>query len=99
MNILVGLNNDFKSQNEQDVYLSTLITVLGVERRRSRKDDPVEAEQNHNNFTYNYFLKTPRAGEVKSMQVCYKAFTAIFGITTRRLQTIKSALTAEGWYY
>jgi len=92
--IYLGFTQDYASKNEQDAYLSTMITLHDVERRRSRKDDQHDAD--FHVHSYKYTLKLSRDECIQSVQICYKAFMAIFGITITRLKTIKKALSITG---
>ncbi|KAF6036706.1 hypothetical protein EB796_004978 [Bugula neritina] len=71
-----------------------MITLHDVERRRSRKDGQHDAD--FHVHSYKYTLKLSRDECIQSVQICYKAFMAIFGITITRLKTIKKALSITG---
>ena len=70
-----------------------MISVQSVERRRPRKS---LEEAKLYDFTYKYKVRVPREGKVEELQVCYKAFISFFGLTNRRVQTIKQSLALTG---
>lgn len=94
--LIMDFVTNYASKDDQDSYLSTLITVLDVTRRRSRMDD--DSEANYHSKSYQYHVNIVR-GELEAVSVCHKAFLSIFGITNRRVQTIKSALAKTGMYF
>lgn len=71
-----------------------MIGIHDVARRRSRKDD--QNETDFHSHSYTYVLKLPREGLVENIQICFKAFIAIFGVSETRLKTIKKALSITG---
>ena len=91
--LIKQFNSDFKTKDEQDAYLCTLIQVKSVAYHRPRKHQN-DAILNENSYVYT--VSVSRGDKCEMVHVCYKAFMAIFGITNRRLQTLKKALTATG---
>lgn len=91
-NLVLQFNMDYKSKDEQDSYLSSMIKPTPVKRHRPRKEDSSELKD----FSFNYEIKVTRADGVKMIPVCKKAFISLFGITNRRVQTINTALSTTG---
>ena len=84
---LLGKFNSMSSKDLQDSFLTGLITVCDVKRRRPRKEDPIKL--NINRYKHKVFLNS----KDKSVQVCFNAFLLIFGIKKGRLETIKQSLS------
>lgn len=78
----------FHSKNAQDAYLSSLVWFHSVRRWRTRKQ---EMEVSFHSYSYQYFVnvKNDELDLTTQVQVCYLAFRSIYGITNRRMQTIK----------
>ena len=78
---------------EQDSYLSSGIHVASVAHRRPRN-----ADASMNMSPYRYVVQTvPVDGSTSvSYFVCYRAFLSVFGITNRRVQTLKASLVKTG---
>lgn len=68
----------------------------GIARRRPREESSSNVP---NNCSYKFFVKVPRDGKAEEVIVCAKAFVSIFGITDRRLRTVKEALSTLGKYF
>lgn len=85
--------NELASYDTQNAHLSGLISVLPVQRRRSRK---TQAEADFRNFSYIYKMRINKDGQNTDVPVCYKAFIALRGITGRRLVTLKTSLATTG---
>lgn len=83
------------SKDEQDALLSTCITVQPIQRRRPRQ---VEDKASFRDSSYSYKVHVRRNQEITFVDVCYRAFLAIFGITNRRGQPVKAALHNTGIY-
>lgn len=92
-NLLIRHFNKLEDRNSQNAYLSALVSVNTVKRRRPRQ---AEQDATLNTFSYTYKVRVSRETCLEDIQVCFKAFLAIFGITNRRLQTIKSSLGSTG---
>ncbi|VEN57276.1 unnamed protein product [Callosobruchus maculatus] len=101
-NLLITFNS-LRSKNEQDNFLSGLISFHAPWRRRSRKpkneeqsedeisDDP-EAKQFANNAVFSYKVRISDS----EIPVCFKAFLAIFGIARGRVRRIQDFLLHHG---
>lgn len=85
--------NSLKTKDHQDSFLSTMVRVQPVKRRRPRKD---EAEASLHDFSYAYSIKVVRGEEAVEIPVCLPALTSIFGITKSRLERIRSSLARKG---
>ena len=83
--------NAYPSKDEQDLFLSSLITTKKVLKRRPTRR---KGEAQFHEFNYSYHVRVLRGGTYVEQKVCFKAFIVLFAITNRRLQTIKKALTS-----
>ncbi|KAG8319799.1 hypothetical protein J6590_083778 [Homalodisca vitripennis] len=86
--------NLMASSDEQDTYLSGLISVVPVARRRNRKP---EEEARKNEATYKYRVRGRIEGETKEYDVCKKAFVSFHGIGKKRVERIVAALKDTGF--
>ena len=86
---LLAKFNSMSTKDLQD-FLTGLITVCYVTRRRPRKEDPIKL--NSNSYKYKVFLNS----KDQFVQVCFYAFLLIFGIKKGRLETIKRSLSTTG---
>ena len=86
--------NAFPSKNEQDCFLSGLMVIKPVERRRSRKEDKPAFKRD---CTCQYFVNKSCDGTFTKVPVCVKAFCSFFGITKRRVRRIRESLSKQGW--
>ena len=77
----------------QSQYLSGLVTVVPVQRRRNSKD---ESEASLNSSSYCYCVRASVDGKLQDVSVCYKAFLSLHGVSNCRVQTIKKHLTEFG---
>ena len=93
-NRIIAHFNELSSKAEQDAYLSKYIEVLPVQQPRSRKKD-TENEQHHN-FSYQYFVPTLQPDEFTKVSVCVKAFCSIHGITVKRVRYIRESIARIG---
>ena len=91
--LLSRFNNDFANLNEQNAFLSSLILVLPRERPK-----PSQFPSKRRVFSYKYQVPVIREGIAVKVKVCHKAFMSIFGITNRRTQTIKLAVSTTGMH-
>lgn len=93
--LIKDFNEKYTTKNQQDAYLSSLITVCNIKRRRPRGDDGSAAANRHNH-TYLYCVKTKNEEDldapVTKKMVCHKAFISFFGITKQRVETIRKSL-------
>lgn len=85
--------NQLGDYNAQSKYLSGLITLVPVQRRRNRKD---EAEANFHTSSYCYRVRAHVENKLQDVSVCYKAFLSLHGISNRRLQSLKKNLCEFG---
>lgn len=92
-NKLISDFNKLGDRNAQNSYLSGLVSVHAVKRRRPRSGE--EGASLHD-FSYTYKVRVVRENCLEDVPVCIKGFTAFFGITTRRIQTIRTSLATSG---
>lgn len=85
--------NLLEDWNQQSSYLSSLMLITPIMRRRSRKQ---AEEAQFRDCNYQYRVKVNRDNEVVEIRVCGKAFMSLHGITKRRLMTIQKALKLTG---
>ena len=90
---LMGHFNSLDSKDSQDAHLAALIRPQPIVRRRPRQD---EENAKLRDYSFKYFVRIVRDGSMSELHICQKAFIAFFGITNRRIQTVKSALTTTG---
>lgn len=83
--------NKIGNYNEQNIYLSSLITVCPVKRRRPRYD---EDHARANSASYAYRVRVLNNEVAQDVRVCFKAFISLHGITPRRIQCIQNALVS-----
>ncbi|KAL4718594.1 hypothetical protein ACJJTC_012096 [Scirpophaga incertulas] len=86
--------NQLQTVNEQNNFLASMITLNLVKQRRSRKENIEESK--HHDCHYSYIVKVVRDDGCHEVQVCFKAFCAIFGITKSKLQYIQTHLKLTG---
>lgn len=94
-NQLISKFNEYNSFNDQNSYLSGLISVVPVQRRRNRK---AENEARFNDSSYAYRVRVIRNEKAIEIPVCYKAFLSLHGVTNRRIQSIKKSLLNIGTF-
>lgn len=82
------------NRNEQNPYLSGLICVNPVERHDRPTIDLDEADLR--DYSYKYKVRVIRDEKAIEIKVCFEAFKSIFGVTNRRVQTQRNALTKTG---
>lgn len=85
--------NQLGEYNAQNQYLSGLISVVPVQRRRNRKDD---SEASFHCSSYCYRVRAHVGGILQDVNVCHKAFLSLHGISNSRVQTLKKHLTDFG---
>jgi len=83
--------NAFKNRDAQDSYLSGLIRLLPVARRRARR---VNAKPMQSSYKYVVQIDTNNDNVAKEVVICYSAFQSVHGITNNRVQTLKKSLLA-----
>lgn len=87
--------NSLSSYNEQNSYLAGLITVVPIKRRRPRK--PADEINRFNQSSYKYRVRVSyQERGICDVQICFKAFLSIHGVTGRRIQTIQNSLKMTG---
>ena len=89
--------NSLGSISEQNLYLSGLINVYNVQRRRSRK---LEDEASFHTAAYSYKVKIKDEENdnniMKDMPVCFKAFISLHGITKGKVEYLQKSLKTTG---
>lgn len=97
--------NALPSHNEQNAYLCSLISLVNVQKRRSRAKDKHEAKFHDSSYMYRVRIVRQDCTESKQneanfeeIQVCAKFFLAVHGITGSKLQYLQSALKMTGTY-
>jgi hypothetical protein len=90
---LLATFNSFETRSEQDSYLTSMIRMKNVNRRRSRKHPNEAAFHEH---SFNYVLKFSFSGSVVEKEVCRRKFLSTFGITRRRVSFIQNGLATLG---
>lgn len=100
-NDLLSKFNKLDSKDEQDSFLSSLIRVSNVSRRRLRKP---EEEANLHEHSFMYFVRVPRDNNnnedkdsVVEIQVCRSALCSIFGIGKHRISRISNSIASTGF--
>jgi len=92
LHLVTLLLNDFKTLDEQNAYLSTMIIVNKTNRPKPASESLTKKRQ----FSYEYWIPVLREGVAINVRVYHKAFMSIFGITNRRTQTLKLSLATTG---
>ena len=90
---LLDAFNAMESKEKQDCYLTSLITVQNVQKWRPRKK---ENDAKFHEYSYSYKLIVQDDGKVKYIEVCLKAFCAIFGIGVKRVRRIRKSIADTG---
>ncbi|XP_072383777.1 uncharacterized protein [Diabrotica undecimpunctata] len=85
--------NNMTSIDEQNSYLCGLISVVPVQRRRSRLP---ERTASYHQSSFIYKIRVRRDGNIKEMCVCSKAFISIHGITKGKLEHLQISLKQNG---
>lgn len=75
------------------MYLCGLISVLPVQRRRSRQP---EAEASYHESSFTYKVQVRRRDAIEELPVCSKAFISIHGITKGKLEHLQKCLKNTG---
>lgn len=84
--------NSMASVDMQNTYLSGLIAVLPVARRRPRKAEGAR----QNRAAYKYRVRARIDGIVKEIDVCRKAFISIHGVSKGKIEYLVSNLLSTG---
>lgn len=82
----------FKSHDEINIYLSGLISICQVERRRPRKDEKVAVFRD---VTNRFIVRVKKNDEVLDITVCKKGFLSIHGIGVGKLNHLLQKLKAN----
>lgn len=77
--------------DDQSSYLTSLISVNLIVRRRPRVDDA-----NRRDCSFRYIVRVKRDDVVRELPVCQKAFISLHGITKSRLETIQNSIKRTG---
>lgn len=88
--------NSLATKDEQDSLLASFITVNKVKQRRPRN---TESDAKLHDYSYTYKLRIIKEGPESTtelVQICVNAFTSIFGITTSRVERIRTCLATSG---
>lgn len=85
--------NALPDRDAQRMYVSGLIEVKLVQRRRPRKSHSEALLHDH---TYAYKVRVKNDNTMREIPVCYKAFLALHGISPRTVQTIQKQLKECG---
>ena len=94
---LIAAFNALESKDAQDSYLSSLIEVKSVARRRPRLNDENEepSSKPHDN-TYGYSVRVVRDEVSKTVPVCLKGFCSFFGVSHKRVRIIQALVKLTG---
>lgn len=96
-NTLIRDCNNIGNRNAKNSYLTGLIGVNAVKRRRPRCDEEEALLHNLTNcISYTYKVRIVRGNSLQEIPVCVKGFVSIFGITARRVQKIRESLATKG---
>lgn len=99
-NYVIEKFNQIETKNEQDAFLSSLIKVKIVRRRRPRQQLNGKSDEENaklHDHSYEYFVKVCSDGALaRNVQVCSIAFCAIFGIGMKRVERIRKSLAETG---
>lgn len=87
--------NTLSSNNEQNSYLTSLISVLSVRRRRPRNN---EEEANLRSSSFAYRVRFNIENCFKEVVVCRQAFMSIHGIKKKKLSYIQNSLKLTGMF-
>ncbi|RZF38967.1 hypothetical protein LSTR_LSTR003710 [Laodelphax striatellus] len=85
--------NLLETTNEQNSYLCGLISLIPVQRRRPKQD---QANAFLKDVTCKYRVRCIIDDKVSEFPVCRKAFTAIHGITKRKVEYLINSLKLTG---
>ena len=84
--------NNVCNRDEQDSYLSGLIRLQPVVRRRMRR---ANAEPNDSSYKYVVTVKS-EDDVVTEIVICYMAFLSFYGVSNGRMKVLKSSLINTG---
>lgn len=80
--------------DEQNAFLTRLVSIVPVSRRRSRNPDKEEAQVHDASFAYK--VRVVRDNLTVEVTVCYKAFLSMFSIGKKKLEYIQRSLKHSG---
>lgn len=86
--------NLLKSVDEQNIHLCGMITVQPVQQRRSRVADKNIAKFHEG--SYSYRVRFTNEGQTCEVPVCQKAFLALHGIKSKKLEVLQRSLKFSG---
>ncbi|KAK3773299.1 hypothetical protein RRG08_023186 [Elysia crispata] len=92
---LISLFNELPSKDKQDAFLASCIAIKSIQRRRAR-----EESQNPmpNESSYDYSVYVTRNETAVKVTICVKALCSIFGVTERRIRTVRDPLKSTGFH-
>lgn len=93
-NSLIKNFNLMKSVDEQNIYLCGMITLHPVQQRRSRAADENFAKFHEGSYSYRVRITTE--GNTSEVPVCQKAFLALHGIKSKKLEVLQKSLKFSG---
>lgn len=85
--------NSLGSNDEQNLYLVGLMAVVPVQRRRPRQ---AENNAKFHDAYFAYKIRIKRDGVAKEIDVCFKAFLSIYGISKGKIEYLQKNLKATG---
>lgn len=85
--------NMMDSHDKQNAYLSGLISLLPIIRRRPRKP---ENEAKFHEATYKYRVRAKIDEALQDVQVCRKAFMSLHGIGKKKIEYLVKSLKLDG---
>lgn len=91
-NLIIKKFNQLATHDEQSAYLCGLITCSPVKRHRNRQP---EEDALFHLYSYSYKVRVTDPSIIE-IQVCYKAFMSIHGITPKRVQNLQTSLKTTG---
>lgn len=84
--------NSLKSHDEVNLYLTGLVNILPVQRRRVND----ELQANFRDATYSYSIRVMRDNSVQEVKVCKNAFISINGISRGKIDYILNQMKGTG---
>ena len=85
--------NSLPTKDEQDCYISSLITINPIKRKKSSNDKENSHPHEH---SYQYIIRILRSDKLTTVPVCHKAFIASFGVTRKRVELIRDSIVKTG---
>ncbi|CAH1109018.1 unnamed protein product [Psylliodes chrysocephalus] len=84
----------FNEHDEQNLYLTGLISHAPIKRHRSRKNNDEDFE--YHSYSYTYKIRVQRDNTAIEVPICYKAMLSMHEISANRQQNIQQHLTTFG---